>query len=258
VQHWKTTHRDKGSFTFVRSISDFFNGPENMACESLTETNGCHGGNNLQCHDTNAPAGYFILNSFRQLNGLTYNLFTALSESQASISAKIGTLTETFSPVKKEDISFNVMIDIITLGYGTFMAPTWNKWLKNVPWSRNNPNNFDTLKDWTNDMVLGGFTLTKDLVDEEPGLGSQNALSTNVETVVKLWKEGLEAYTKDIFSGDDDNLYKLRRIIENGKLMDPYVDTPTLLELSASLDKVLYGLLIPTAWSISQDDINPL
>jgi hypothetical protein len=65
-------NRTRGStFPFPQSISNFFNGPEQMQCHKLIEQNGCGGTTYLQCHDTNHPAGYFILNSFMKLNAVS-------------------------------------------------------------------------------------------------------------------------------------------------------------------------------------------
>lgn len=68
---WRQKNPDS-DFAFPRYVSNVFHGPEGMDCHKMIDSNGCHSGNALQCHDTNHPAGYFILNSFRKVDGVSY------------------------------------------------------------------------------------------------------------------------------------------------------------------------------------------
>jgi hypothetical protein len=54
-------------------VSDFFHGPENMQCATLTPENKCS--DSKQCHDfkgdDTGPAAYFIYNSLTELNNVS-------------------------------------------------------------------------------------------------------------------------------------------------------------------------------------------
>jgi hypothetical protein len=45
-----------------------FNGLEGMQCQITVDRNGC--ARFIQCHDTNYPAGYMILNSMSGINNV--------------------------------------------------------------------------------------------------------------------------------------------------------------------------------------------
>lgn len=58
-----------GGLTFPSAISNFFNGPEGMQCDTSVGNNGCAAF--TQCHSTNFPAGYLILNLMVALNNVS-------------------------------------------------------------------------------------------------------------------------------------------------------------------------------------------
>jgi len=67
VKNW-TTNRSPGGLSFSEQVSNFFHGPEHMKCHLNADNNGCT--SFVQCHDTNHPADYFILNSMTALNNV--------------------------------------------------------------------------------------------------------------------------------------------------------------------------------------------
>ncbi|KAI8222584.1 Multidomain esterase [Colletotrichum sp. SAR 10_96] len=253
LRNYKSDSESNPDFAFTRSISNFFNGPESMDCHKLTGGNGCTGGSSLQCNDTNAPAGYFILNSFRNINAILWNTYEALGDSYADATNSIEPFGKTFSPVKDSDLSVAILIDILTLGYGAVMAPTWNKAINKVPWAKNNGDDFSTLKDFTNDMVLGGFTLTKDLIGNVV-TSRDSALTVNLKLVINAWETAIDKFAIEIFSGKGDRLSKM---IANGKMISSVTVIPSTKELRADIDKALYATLIPMGWKISNRDLNP-
>ncbi|KAI8261062.1 Multidomain esterase [Colletotrichum sp. SAR 10_98] len=253
LRNYKSDSESNPDFAFTRSISNFFNGPESMDCHKLTGGNGCTGGSSLQCNDTNAPAGYFILNSFRNINAILWNTYEALGDSYADATNSIEPFGKTFSPVKDSDLSAAILIDILTLGYGAVMAPTWNKAINKVPWAKNNGDDFSTLKDFTNDMVLGGFTLTKDLIGNVV-TSRDSALTVNLKLVINAWETAIDKFAIEIFSGKGDRLSKM---IANGKMISSVTVIPSTRELRADIDKALYAMLTPLGWKISNRDLNP-
>jgi hypothetical protein len=60
-----------GGFRFSQQVSNFFNGPEDMLCGLTADKNGCD--MTVQCGDVNHPAGYFILNSFAQIDRVSFS-----------------------------------------------------------------------------------------------------------------------------------------------------------------------------------------
>jgi hypothetical protein len=67
VKNW-TANPSPGGLSFSEQVSNFFHGPEHMKCHLNADNNGCT--SFVQCHDTNHPAGYFILNSMTALNNV--------------------------------------------------------------------------------------------------------------------------------------------------------------------------------------------
>jgi len=68
VAYWKAAP-GRGGLSFPQTISNFFHGPEGMACNLTVDHNGCS--SYTQCHSTNHPAGYLVLNSMIALNNVS-------------------------------------------------------------------------------------------------------------------------------------------------------------------------------------------
>lgn len=57
---------DHGGLRLSQRASDFFHDSENMLCGVTADHNGCD--TTVQCNGVSYPDGYFILNSFEQVN----------------------------------------------------------------------------------------------------------------------------------------------------------------------------------------------
>jgi len=176
-----------------------------------------------------------------------------------NIEDKMGTFTDTFAPLKKEDVALSVILDIVTIGYVSFAAPTWGKVVKQMDFARRNGGNFDTLKDFTNGMVTQGMTLTKDiLASKKTALDVQNSLAFRTSIIVETYLNSIVAFAATVFGGKGDGLDLLSDIIADGKMIDSGLDTLAVNETSAAINKALYAQLIPMAWRQTDRDLNPL
>lgn len=54
-------------------MSDYFHGPQDMFCDLWVTADGGCSELSLQCQDTSAPAGYFILNSFGRIHDVSHS-----------------------------------------------------------------------------------------------------------------------------------------------------------------------------------------
>lgn len=70
VNYWKSAP-GRGGLSFPETISNFFHGPEGMACDLAVDHNGCS--SYTQCQSTNRPAGYLILNSMISVNNVSWD-----------------------------------------------------------------------------------------------------------------------------------------------------------------------------------------
>ncbi|VUC38121.1 unnamed protein product [Clonostachys rosea] len=258
VAEWKE-QRDNKSHTlkFVGTVSRFLDGPELMRCEELSDSNNCF--DTLPCDEQAAgPAEFLILNSIRQLNSMLWNMYDSLALAQTNINTNIDTFAKTFAPVKKETFSIFVILDLATLGYAALAAPVWNRWIKNIDWATRNANDFDTVKDFVNDMTYQGVTLAKDiLAASEEALTAGDELSTRAGAMINALRSSLTNYAATIFSGDDTPIKFLTKILASGKLVSPELNIESSETLRGLFERSLYALLIPMAWKLSERELNP-
>ncbi|KAL5340419.1 hypothetical protein BJX70DRAFT_360948 [Aspergillus crustosus] len=254
IERWHEREDQAQHMSFSREVSNFLRGGEKMECGNLEPFNNCHDTNQCLVGDRGA-ASFMIMNSFISISQTLYNLYDAMKTAADDVEGSIGRFSETFAPIIEDGLNILVILDIVALGYGSVMAPFWNKWAKNWKWSKDNSNDYDTMKDFTNDMTYQGITLAKDLVNDNP-LSIQNALSEQLSALVISWRQTNRDYAKQLFNGSSSSVDRLGKIIANGKMVGP--DSPPDVEdVVTAFKKSLYALLVPQAWRISEQKLNP-
>lgn len=89
------------------------------------------------------------------------------------------------------------------------------------------------------------------------GLKVQNQISDYLGQTMSAWK-GLESqYLQSIFSGSDDSNKQLYDIIHHGMKGDP-INNLDLNKTMGDMKSVIYGQMIPYAWSVAPGDQRPI
>ncbi|KAK9364399.1 hypothetical protein V1509DRAFT_78068 [Lipomyces kononenkoae] len=245
---------DGGSLIFSEAISNYFHGPEGMACGVTSDNNGCN--SYSECTDTSVPAGYLILNSFVTLNNALMNFYDAISRIQTTVTDEIGGVSSTFTAPTPNDTFFKVLMDIIGLSYALFAAPMWNSVLKGTDFFSKNGNTLGTLKDSVNALVSNGVTLVKDTQDTS--LGVQNTLTENLVAMVTVWYNSVDQLNQDLFNGSDSSIASLHSVITNGQLEENAYAPISDPVIQNMLLKAVYATIIPQTWLLSPTSVGPV
>ncbi|KPM46037.1 hypothetical protein AK830_g415 [Neonectria ditissima] len=213
------------------NISNYFNGPQDMFCETFAEEgSGCKD-LHLQCSSVNAPAGYFIIHSFENLYAMHDNIWKAVDS--AILTNDIGTIAEKFGkiPTKSSGVAVSILVDIALTAWGLVMGPAWNK-LIGPKFS--DGSTASTVKDTTNDIVKNSMTLTKDILNSRAVLATQ----------------------KWLFGGTDEGNLQLGNLISDASM---FGDNWLLdrKEHATQVKRAINTFLIPLAWAYSPDVIYP-
>ncbi|GIK05074.1 hypothetical protein Aspvir_009173 [Aspergillus viridinutans] len=122
---------DEERISFSQFVSSrFFGGPEGMHCEIYAEGNGCGEDSQLQCASDGitTPAGKYILNSFKRLDAVLWNLHDALEGMLGIIKAEMDNFTDTFAPLPDEGITLGTILgNLLGMGYGSLSSRMWEK-----------------------------------------------------------------------------------------------------------------------------------
>jgi hypothetical protein len=100
------------------------------------------------------------------------------------------------------------------------------------------------------------FALTLDKCRAESALGAQNDLSSQLGALISQWAGILDTYNRQIFSGTSDSLQYLQSLMADGKLMGTDTSTDSY-DISTTLQKTIYGILVPQAWKESNYGYRP-
>ncbi|PNY27079.1 Killer toxin subunits alpha/beta [Tolypocladium capitatum] len=238
--------KDSDSQGFPRIISNFFHGPPSMDCDILAEQNGCRSFSScIQGKDT-GPAATFILDGFVSLSNTLLDMYDGVEDAQQALEVNgvLDSFVKTFAPDPKESIALNIILDIVSFGLSAATGPFFNNFLRNTPWGKANKDSGDNIKDTLRAVIGFSFTTAKD--DLKPKPASDAAMSAQLAVIVREYKKGLTAVSSKAFSGSDQGISMLHKIIGDGKLMD--AKPSGKLDLEDRLTKLFYAMLIPFLW----------
>ena len=197
------------------------------------------------------------MNSMVAVHTINHAFYSSMRDARDSVALQVGDFAGKFSPTSDPTAQLKMMLDILGLGLALVAAPVWSSWLKSIPALLKNPNTLGTIKDSVNPMIQSSLTITKDsLPAASQALANQNTLSAMVGKLIDQWLATIDAYNKKLFSGDDEGLAQLTDLIANGRSLD-YQHLPDTQELTATLTKTIFGLLMPRAWQVSAAGVHP-
>ncbi|XXH02567.1 hypothetical protein Hte_008944 [Hypoxylon texense] len=244
--------QDKTTLTFPEYVSNYFHGPEGMNCGKTAANTGCE--SNSECSDVNHPAGYFILNSFVTIHGFLYNAYSACYTAETDMQSSIDVFSSTFAEIDDPTTAIDDILTVLGLMFALAMSPLWNKFWKDAisksAW-------LAVAKDATNNIVSNGITLLKanDIWAVEDN--NKALLSYYMGRMVKTTATALSDTNKDLFNGSASSVADLYRVMDNGKLMESTF-TSGDLDAQNALENSLYSVLIPYAWSLSNENLHPV
>ncbi|CAF9932295.1 MAG: hypothetical protein HETSPECPRED_008325 [Heterodermia speciosa] len=254
VDSW-TSRPSTNGLTFPQQISNYFNGPDQMLCGDTSARDGCS--SDVTCDNVKYPAGMFILNSMVSVSDLNYNIFDSMGKGETAVTTLMGTFSTTFAPISDPDAGAKLLLDLLGLGFALFAAPTWNSFLKAVPFFKANGNTLGTIKDTVNPLVSNGVTISKDTGLSGAVIEATNELNANLASMVKAWTTTLDVYNQQLFNGSDASNTLLFTQIDEGKVLEAGFQQDDLM-IQNAMEKAVYGYLIPQAWSLSNGQISPV
>ncbi|KAJ5199735.1 hypothetical protein N7472_004939 [Penicillium cf. griseofulvum] len=246
ISAWKQDPRGSLSQFF----STYLHGPDHMRCNDIATENRCS--QPVECEDATIPAGALILNGFAGVHQLHGSAFQAIENVQADVSNVIGSFTSQFAP-KPDDKGkvlkniFDASALIIALG----SSVVFNYILKELEHVVMKSIMYDTIA--ASMGAIGSFYKTN-MKGAIEGLQVQNTVDSFLGETMKGWKNLESSYLQNLFSenADTDSLYSL---INNGT-MGAIMDNLDLSSTSQDVQKILFGQMIPFAWSASLDEVN--
>ncbi|RDL39921.1 uncharacterized protein BP5553_04261 [Venustampulla echinocandica] len=247
-------------FTFSQSVSNFIHGKDGMKCEILDASGGSLSGcsETSVCDEAGHAAGFQILNSMATIHRVHQGTYDALEAAKVNIIGRVGEFAKVFSPRIDELRALKIFLDVIGMGFALAAAPVWNSALK-VGWLASNGNTLGTLKDSVNGMVSNGLTLGKDVATQaNSALGAQNSLSNRITILINAWKQKVADTNAMMFSGSNDHsgMQLLLNMMDEGKLLD-YTDIVKTSLAGPIIERILWAIMIPWAWSMSNAGIYP-
>ncbi|KAJ5959353.1 uncharacterized protein N7479_006503 [Penicillium vulpinum] len=236
ISAWNTYGINTG-LGFPEFISSYFTGPDNWNCKDIGNTP-CS--TVLTCNQALYPAG-------------------SLGDALNIMQNEVGTFASTFAPQVKENLEIiKFIIDSLVMVASIGSSFAWNIALKGTMIA--GTKYFSMGKDVTNAAAVSyGSTMYKDsLKSAKDALGTQNSISSALGTYFSGWTGVESEYISALFNGtnDEHSINAIRDLTSSGGmlLLSSRVD---LTGMTAQAAKILYGQLIPAAWSQAPAGLYP-
>ncbi|OTA98047.1 carbohydrate esterase family 3 protein [Hypoxylon sp. CI-4A] len=246
--------QDDTSLTFPEYVSNYFHGPEGMNCGKTADKVGCE--TVSECSDTNHPAGYFILNSFVAVHSFLWDAYDASFNAESQMNTEIAAFSSTFAEMEDVDAEIDTLLTVLGLFYVLATTPLWNKFWKEAV-GKANQDYLSIAKEVTGNIISNGITLLKASSIWAVADNNNELLSYYMGQMVSTTAQALSDTNTDLFNGSASTIADLYRIMDNGKLMESTV-TDGEFDAQLSLENSLYSVLIPYAWSLSNENLHPV
>ncbi|EIT73813.1 chitinase [Aspergillus oryzae 100-8] len=230
---------------FTASISDTFHATQNMDCGILNAQAFCARG--FECHDSkgegSGPAGYEIMNSL----SVYKSIYDGIGDAAGAASDNNYTM------------SFNLFMDTLGLIIPVGMAPIFNNVLRANSYFTANPSMLDNAKDATYTLVGSWVNLAKDSNPGDYGWDEEDhwEFMSFMSKVWHSWQNETERASQYLFSGTEDAISDLTKLIRDGQLIQGSLEgnKPTVkmtaTDIQALIERAFYGYLIPRIWQSS-------
>ncbi|KAH8645403.1 hypothetical protein BX600DRAFT_391288 [Xylariales sp. PMI_506] len=243
--------QDSTSLTFPEYVSNFFHGPEGMDCGETSADVGCEAMS--ECSDVNYPAGYLILNSFVAVHDFLYNAFEACTSAEADMQSSIDAFSSTFAQIEDVATEVDNILTVLGFFYALVVAPLWVQFAV----SDANQNYLSIAKDATGTIISNGVTLLKASSIWATPDDNTAELSYYMGQMIKTAATAISGTNTDLFNGSASSVADLYRVIDEGKLSE-ITSTVGDLGTEAALEHSLYAVMIPYAWSLSNENTHPV
>ena len=221
ISKWVTT--DKHNFmTFTESVQQTLKMGAQMGCAELGgKEDNCDMA--MQCDPGldgpySGPAAQLIWNSLITIHKMYHEYHRALISVTGEFGLNVNKMQNTFAPipVPKTNDWLNILIDLLTMGTLTGLAPFFNGFVKKMP-SFCNPSSFDNAKEISTNLADQITTLAKDLLEApKPGEWTpeeQDNLSAYMGQIIKGWKNSTGVGLKNLFDGSPQSISVLGNVI---------------------------------------------
>ncbi|KAK5654618.1 hypothetical protein OQA88_6939 [Cercophora sp. LCS_1] len=211
------------------------------------------------------PAGQLIWNSLIRIHQTYHGYWSGLLAAHGTLANGQDLMQETFAPVPEPKTNqwLNILLDLLTMGALTSVAPVFNRLVYSAV-EDGDPGKYNNAKDFTLNMIGQATTLAKDALqapDAAPWTRvGQKKFSAYLGQAIFAWMNITEQTIANIFSATTpSSIQMLTSAIANGQLIEgsksgapPNPGDAPATQAQKDILKSIYGFGIPALWRASQ------
>ncbi|KAH8731881.1 chitinase [Phaeosphaeriaceae sp. PMI808] len=267
IRIWKETERPR-KLDFSQAVSSTFHVGNSPRCGMLAGSNCDH---NTVCEsglnsDESGPAAMLIFNSMVALHQLYKAYHDTLFKAASTVSSKLKDMENKFAPIppKIDERWKLLLIDLLTLGTLSAIAPFFNQAIRKLPFFSASEASFANAKDTTLTLIGQQAAIAKDMMPKSGDRPSwtaehQDAFSAYIGSVIDGWGDVTDGALKSLFDGSDASIDILWKAISGGRFItgcntedcSRTTERMSESELRDNIEKSIFGFTIPGLWTVS-------
>ncbi|EFQ97488.1 hypothetical protein MGYG_00528 [Nannizzia gypsea CBS 118893] len=252
--------------SFSASVSNFLKYVEVRACRDLALHNNCVLSASCEARhsmldakeDWTGAGAYLVWNSLTQVLALIKNYQSSLRQAAVEVQNKKNKFVDTFAPQghRPDDaIWLNVLLTLILIPSTTLGTLFWKGALKDLDFFKDKSLALDLSKDTSQALVSAGYIITKTFIEKETA--KEVTFDYLYDNLVSKWTDQIDQLINTLFSGTDESLQQLSKIISDGKMIAGATDrsegttdhTEAFLQEKLA-ERAFYAAAIPSVWKM--------
>ncbi|KAG6002439.1 hypothetical protein E4U43_001120, partial [Claviceps pusilla] len=261
---------DKGKIGFSQSVSQFFHANENAKCNDLASVDNCDPIATCQVHNSpsdakksyTGPAAYLVWNSLATVHGVLKNYGDSLRDASAQIDRTKQEFVDTFAPEGEQPdkaLILGIVLSLVNAPLQVMGSMYFKGLMNNIKYFVANPLKGDIVKDVSMQFLSLSVSIASRFAKSETI--KEVTFSTLYDSTVKKWGDQVDSLVVTLFSGEDESLLRLGKLIQRGNMVPATSDvsrrdmehehTKNFLQ-SRIAERVFYSAAIPQLWRMRQ------
>ncbi|KAG5913016.1 hypothetical protein E4U42_001573, partial [Claviceps africana] len=263
---------DKGKIQFTQSVTQFFHANENAKCNDLAQVDNCEPIATCSEHNVlkdakkswTGPAAYIVWNSLATVHAVLKNYQSIIRDAGAQVDRTKNEFLDTFAPEGEHadpTVVFGILLTLWNAPLQVMGSLFFKTFVNNLKYFKENPLQADVVKDISMQLVSASFAIGGRFI--KPETYKEVSFSSIFDILIGRWQDQVDSTVVNLFSGSEETLARLDKIIEHGKMV-PGAPQERRRDLSGDhtntfiqqkvVERVFWSAAIPLVWRMRRPD----
>ncbi|KAG5952739.1 hypothetical protein E4U53_000009 [Claviceps sorghi] len=197
-------------------------------------------------------------------NAILKNYASILRDAATQVESTKNEFMDTFAPERDNDdasMALNILLTLTNVPTQVMGSGFFKIFVNNLKYFKANPIQADAVKDLSMQLVSASLTIGAKFIKSETA--KEATFRTIFDSLIKKWGEEVDSMVVNLFSGSDETIARLGKLIEHGKMIpgapearrrdltDEHTDNFIQEKV---VERVFWSAAIPMVWRMRRPD----